>query len=124
MNNREVLAANIKALMKHYEIKTQAKLSKVTGVSQTQIGNILRGDKAASIDTLERLATGLHLNPWLLLAPVNLLVDFDQPDFVPLVYCYSRLRLQDQNDVWDLTHNLYETTNGISTPGADMLGQV
>ncbi|MGB5487537.1 MAG: helix-turn-helix transcriptional regulator, partial [Lysobacterales bacterium] len=108
MNNREVLAINLKALMKHYDIKSQVKLSKVTGVSQTQIGYILRGEKAASIDILERLANSLNCEPWLLLAPVNLIVDYGQPDFTPLVYCYSRLRQQDQNAVWDMTHNLYE----------------
>lgn len=113
MNNREVLASNIKSLMKHIGIRSQAQLSSLTGISQTQIGNIFRHEKAASIDLLERLANGLNCEPWLLLAPVNLLEEFGQPDFAPLIYCYSRLRPSDQNAVWDMTHELYEATNGI-----------
>ena len=113
MNNRQVLATNIKTLMRHAGIQSQMQLSRYTGVSQTQIGNILRQEKAASIDLLERLANGLNCEPWLLLAPVALLEEPGQPDFTPLVYCYVRLRPSDQNAVWDMTHQLYEDTNGI-----------
>ena len=116
MNNREVLASNIKTLMRHAGIQSQAQLSKFTGVSQTQIGNILRQEKAASIDILDRLANGLNCESWLLLSPVNLLEDSGQPDFMPLVYCYLRLRPSDQNAVWDMTHQLYEATNGFYSP--------
>ena len=84
MNNREILASNIKTLMTHAGVQSQAQLSKFTGVSQTQIGNILRQEKAASIDLLERLANGLNCEPWLLLAPVSLLEESGQPDFMPL----------------------------------------
>jgi len=113
VNNREVLATNIKSLMKSAGIRTQTQLARITGISQTQIGNILRQDKAASIDMLVRLANGLNCEPWMLLSPVALLEKFVNTDFVPLVYCYVRLPQSDQDAVWDMTHELYEAANGI-----------
>jgi transcriptional regulator with XRE-family HTH domain len=93
--------------------ESQAQLAKCTGISQTHIGNILGQRKAASIDLLESLANRLSCEPWLLLAPINLMEDFGQLDFTPLIYCYSRLNPSDQNTIWDMTHQLYEATNGI-----------
>ncbi len=116
MNNREVLASNIKSLMKQAGIESQAQLAKTTGISQTQIGNILRQEKAASIDLLERMANGLGCEPWLLLGPVDFLKEFKHADFAALLYCYMKLPANDQNDVWEMTHNLYESTNGYYSP--------
>jgi transcriptional regulator with XRE-family HTH domain len=124
MNNREVLATNVKTLMKKAGIKSQAHLSRITGVSQTQIGNILRHEKAASVDLLQHLANGLNCEPWLLLAPVNLLEEFGQPDFTPLIYCYSRLPPHEQNAVWDMTHELFEATNGFYSSNAEISGRL
>ncbi|MDX2417711.1 MAG: helix-turn-helix transcriptional regulator [Xanthomonadales bacterium] len=111
MNNRVILATNIKTLMKHADIHSQAHLSRVTGVSQTQVGNIFRHEKAASIDLLERLAHGLNCEPWLLLTPLKLKKESTHPDYLPLMYCYSRLSPSDQNTVWGLAFQLHETTN-------------
>lgn len=113
MDSRKILATNLRSIMKQTGISSQAQLSRVTGVSQTQIGNIFRHEKEASIDLLGRLANGLNCESWLLLAPVTLLEEFGQPDFTPLVYCYSRLKPHDQNAVWDMTHELFEATNGF-----------
>lgn len=95
MNNREVLATNIKTLMKKAGIRSQTQLARITGISQTQIGNILRQETSSSIDLLVRLANGFSCEPWMLLAPVTLLEEFGNTDFVPLVYCYVRLPQSD-----------------------------
>lgn len=116
MNNRRVLSTNIRSVMKKNGIRSQAQLANITGISQTQIGNILRHEKAASIDLVERLANGLNCEPWLLLAPVNLFEELGESDFIPLVYCYLKIPRDDQDAVWDMTHDLYEAANGFYKP--------
>lgn len=111
MEIRKTLATNIKSLMNHAGIKSQAQLAQLTGISQTQISNILGHKKAASTDLLERLAAGLGCEPWLLLTPVAFLEEYGQTDYASLVYCYMRLRPSAQDAVWEMTHQLYEATN-------------
>ncbi len=117
MSNRETLAASIRLLMKRAGIQSQAQLASATGISQTQIGNILGKRKAASIDLLERLANGLGCESWLLLAPGNVVEEFGYPNFAPLLYCYMRLNQSDQDAVWDMTHELFEAENGLNISG-------
>ena len=116
MKIREALATNLKSLMKHADIKTQAQLAELTGISQTQISNILCQKKATSIDMLGRLAVGLGCEPWLLLAPVTFLEEYGQTDYTALVYCYMRLRPDAQDAVWAITHELFEATSGHVRP--------
>ena len=110
MNNREILAKNIKSLMKQAGIRSQADLASITGVSLTQISNILRHEKAASIDLLQRLADGLECESWQLLTPTTFLKDHDYMEFTKLVYCYMRLQPSAQEAVWSITQELYEAT--------------
>jgi len=97
--------------MKHVGIKSQAELADITGISQTQISNILRQEKSTSVDLLERLANAFDCERWLLLAPVTFLEEFGHTDFAPLLRCYVRLSLSSQEAVWALTHELYEANN-------------
>jgi len=113
MDGRRILARNVRSLMKQADISSQVHLARVTGISQTQIGNILRERKGASIDTLERLAEGLGCDPYLLLAPVTILEQFEVLEFAPLVHCFMRLPYDDQLTVWGLTHDLFESSNGF-----------
>lgn len=113
MDSREILATNIRSLMLQAGIKSQSQLAALSGVSQSQVGNILNRKKAASVDTLQRLARGLECDLWVLLAPVKMLQDFEYSDFSPLVHCYMRLPVSDQTAVWEMTHQLYESRNGI-----------
>ena len=101
MGNRAVLADNLKSLMEYAGIRSQAELARITGVSQTEISNILRQKKAVSVDTLERLANGLGCEHWLLLAPATLMEHFNPEDFAPLVHCYMSLPHSDQKAVWE-----------------------
>ena len=116
MKSRKILATNIKSLMQNAGIKTQAQLASMTGISQTQIGNILSQKKGASVDILERLATGLECDPWLLLAPITILENFEHADFLPFVHCFMRLHPDDQDTVWKMTHQLYESSNMVFKP--------
>ena len=110
MESREVLATNLKSLMRSANIRSQAELANLTGISQTQIGNIINRKKAASIDTLERLAKGFECDSWLLLAPVSVVENFDSADFAALMHCYIHLPHDGQKTIWDMTYHLYEST--------------
>ena len=111
MNNREILTANLRALMKQAGITSQAQLARLAGVSQTQISNMLSGRKSATIDMLERLATAFGCERWLLLAPPIYLENLNREDFEPLLHCYLRLAPGAQNAVWELIHQLYAANN-------------
>ena len=113
MDFRKTVATNLRSLMHHADIRSQAQLAKLSGVSQTQIGNILRCQKSSSIDLLDRLANGLNCEPWLLLVPTHLLEVLRAEDFLPLVYCYSILIQRDRNAVWKMTHKFFESTEGF-----------
>ena len=68
---RHILANNVRQLMSQRGLKSQAAAAKVTGLAQTQIGNVLRGDKNATLSTLDALAKGLKVQPWQLLTPLD-----------------------------------------------------
>jgi transcriptional regulator with XRE-family HTH domain len=113
MSNRAILAENLKSLTKYAGIKSQSKLARLSGVSQTEISNILYQKKAASVDTLERLANGLGCENWILLAPSTLLEHHEPADFAPLVHCYMSLPRSDQKAVWGVAHELFESNHGF-----------
>ena len=106
----KMLATNLKTRMGSGGIKSQTQLAALTGISQSQIGNILREDRAASIDTIQRLADGLECEPWLLLSPVGDLEAFNDPDFQIMIHCYLRLMPTDQDAITNMTRQLYEAS--------------
>jgi len=116
MDCREILATNLRSLMNESGITSQAKLATITGISQTQIGNILNQKKSASVITLEKLAKGLNCEPYLLLVPIKYLQNPGYIDFTPLMHCYLSLSETDQKAVWEMTHQLYEVTKGLYVP--------
>lgn len=107
MDERETVAQNVVALMQQAGIKSQSELARITGISQTQIGNILHQNTSISIDLLGRLAIGLKCKTWLLLSPLGFLDNGPDTDVAPLVHCYLGLCPDDQNIVWKITHQLY-----------------
>lgn len=65
---RAVLARNLKALMESKIGPTsEMALGRKAGVAQATIGRIKREEVAASIETVEQLATAYGLQPWQLL---------------------------------------------------------
>lgn len=68
---RKIVAENLRRIMKERDLN-QPKLAAVTGVSQTQIGNVLREQSSPTADFLDRIATGLRIEV------VELIVDHDQ----------------------------------------------
>ena len=110
IGTREILANNIKLLMKQSAIGSQTQLANLTGISLTQINNILRHKTGATVDLLQRLADGLDCEPWLLLMPATLLDQHSSKEVIPFVYCYMRLRPNAQGAVWSITQELYEAT--------------
>lgn len=67
---KDILATNLKVVMEKRGL-SESKLSKMTGgeVSQKTINNLKNAKQAATIDTLEQLATALRIDVPLLLQP-------------------------------------------------------
>jgi transcriptional regulator with XRE-family HTH domain len=59
----KVLAGNMKRLRKERSM-TQERLAEKAGVSQNHIAEIETGKKAASLEMVEKLASGLGVSPW------------------------------------------------------------
>lgn len=88
MSELSRLASNIELLMKRSGRDSQLKLAAASGVSQTQIGNILRAEKSPTISTLIKLAHGLRVSPWQVLAPPELLQRGMDKQFSDLLDCF------------------------------------
>ena len=70
MSIEHILASNLDALMSaHADFKSQMKLSKASGVGQTTIGRIRRGEGAATIDNVYKIAKVFGLSASDLLKP-------------------------------------------------------
>lgn len=69
MRPRDILAANINALMAEPEPISHAELVKASGVSNGTLGRIRNAQVATTMDQLEGLARGLKVEPWELLTP-------------------------------------------------------
>ena len=106
---RERMSANLKSLMKLAGMQTQKQLAAATGISQTQIGYILRSEKGASIDILDRLANGLGCDPWVLLSPNGHVEAFDNSDLQEMVQCYLRLSISDQDSLKSISKELFQS---------------
>ena len=92
---RNTLAHNVDAFMKCAKINTQVELAKRSGVSQTQIGNILRAHKGTSLDTISRLANALQCETWQLLAPISSAVENLNEDFALMAQSILGLPAED-----------------------------
>jgi len=107
---RDRVATNVHSLMKQYGIQSQAKRAVKTGISQTQIGNILRRERAVSVDLLERLSDGLGCEPWVLLSPIDHVESFNNSDVQVMLHCYLRLSPNDQDAIKSMSQQLYDAT--------------
>lgn len=65
-----------------------------TGVAQTTLSGLLEQGKAPRIDTLQRLATGLNVEVWQLLAPPAVFKASLTPNFPDLIEVLSRQQNQ------------------------------
>lgn len=66
----EVLAENVKSLLDtHRTINTQAKLAQKSGIGQSSISRILRGDTKATTETVEEIAKAFGVTTAQLLTP-------------------------------------------------------
>ncbi|MFJ7441652.1 helix-turn-helix transcriptional regulator [Methylorubrum rhodesianum] len=63
---REILATNLRRIRAEKGLSQDA-LADLCEIDRTYISGVERGLRNVSIDTLERLATGLRLEPWLLI---------------------------------------------------------
>lgn len=61
------LIRNLQQLMRARGLDSQPKLSRASGVSQSQVGSILRGEKSPSLGTLVKLAQALRVPTYVLL---------------------------------------------------------
>lgn len=68
MDIKEVLAANLRALMAHRKISQMA-LADKSGVSQSTIGRWLKMEVAATVEGLHAVASHLGCQTWQLLVP-------------------------------------------------------
>ena len=95
MRPRDILAANVKALMDHHEdLGTLKKLVARTGIPNGTLDRIRRALVGCSIDHLGALADAFDLQPWHLLLP-NL--DVENPQVLAALSTrerdlYDRLR--------------------------------
>lgn len=70
MRIEEVLAKNLDALMRaHGEFTSQQRLAAATGIGQTSVGRMRRGEGSATIDNLAKVAKAFHRRPGDLLDP-------------------------------------------------------
>lgn len=66
----KVLGKNLQTLMaSQADLCSNPKLAKRTGLGTGTISRLRNGDVDANLDTLERLATAFHVQPWQLLVP-------------------------------------------------------
>lgn len=71
------------------DVVNQSAIEGLTGVPQTTISGILVQGKMPRVDTLEKLAKGLGVDLWLMLAPTEVLQASLEPGFSQLLtdYC-------------------------------------
>ena len=83
---REVLATNVRALMKRRGWN-QEQLGKKAGISQTHVGNILRRQVSPTGTMISGLAKAFNMPEWVLLAPAPVEV-LDSPELPRLLETY------------------------------------
>lgn len=68
MSLKDVFKENVKYYRKQLKL-TQESLAKLSGVSTNYIGEIERTGRKATLETIEKVANGLNIDPSLLLVP-------------------------------------------------------
>ena len=68
MNLKDVFKENIKYYRKQLNL-TQESLAKLSGLSTNYVGEIERTGRKATLETVEKIANGLNMEPSLLLIP-------------------------------------------------------
>jgi transcriptional regulator with XRE-family HTH domain len=63
LKSREVIAANLRALMNKNK-HSEGDLHRKTGLSQSTIGRTLKGETATTVDTLDLIAKAYGLLSW------------------------------------------------------------
>lgn len=89
MNEFDTVVENLKLLMSRTGIDSQNALSRVSGVSQTQIGNILRHEQQPGMTVLAKLAAAFGVEPWQLLAPSRWLGRLNASQVAELLDLYA-----------------------------------
>ena len=97
------LATNLRLLMDRSGLDTQVKIAKASGVSQTNIGVILRGERTTRVDIVEKLAHALKVPTWMMLFPIELeyqqLKNFNAPSLQAAMRAYVQLNEQSQASI-------------------------
>lgn len=91
MDIRETLRSNLEALMADRGIPSQLQLSKLSGVSQSMIGSIMRAERDTTTGTLLRLAKALQAEGWALLVNPDSLDAAIAPGASELLAAYASL---------------------------------
>ena len=89
MNEFDTVVENLKLLMSRTGIDSQNALSRVSGVSQTQIGNILRHEQQPGMTVLAKLAAAFGVESWQLLAPSRWLGRLNASQVAELLDLYA-----------------------------------
>lgn len=63
LKSREIIAANLRALMTKNE-HSEGYVHRKTGLSQSTIGRTLKGETATTVDTLDTLSSFYGLHSW------------------------------------------------------------
>jgi transcriptional regulator with XRE-family HTH domain len=70
LSARENLSANLRVLMQATpDLDSQPKIAKRSGVSQSTVGRLIRGDVRCKLDSLDGVARAFGLAAWQLLVP-------------------------------------------------------
>ncbi len=107
-NVREILAANLRALgrQRRDELGSQPKVAARAKVGQRTVGRAMKGEVAATIDSVERLARACGIEVWQLLHP-DLAVSHPAPGAKftaqepPQTYNIDRKTVDDLLDTFD-----------------------
>lgn len=84
---REVLATNLRALMKRRGW-TQEQLGKKAGISQTHVGNVLRKEVDPTTAMIAGFSRAFDIPEWLLLVPQLPVEILDSPEVPNLIKTY------------------------------------
>jgi transcriptional regulator with XRE-family HTH domain len=66
---REALAANLQWVQENTELDSQAKIGARAKIDQKTVGRYMNGSHAATLDSVQKLADVLKIEPWQMLAP-------------------------------------------------------
>lgn len=91
MDVRHLLKKNLELVMADRGVHSQMALAKLSGVSQSMIGSILRAERDTTTGTLVRLADSLNVQPWMLLVDNDAIDAATAPGAAKLINAYAAL---------------------------------